>query len=92
MTRKEPHSTQHQLGKVQGLVWMALAAILGVRANMLAASDDDLLFGAVVIMAILAYVAFVLNVLETNRYALPVLRLFGKEEWSYHYRPPEGAA
>lgn len=89
MNGADTNDLEHRIEKVQGLVWMALASVMAVLAHQFDPGAEPVVFLLVVSIATLAYAGFVLNTLKTNRYGLPLLRAFGKEEWSYYYTPPE---
>ena len=89
MSETDTNDLEHRIEKVYGLVWMALSAVMAVLALQFDFGVEPAVYLLAVSIATLAYVGFVLNTLKTNRYALPVLRAFGKEEWSYYYESPE---
>jgi hypothetical protein len=92
MDETDANGLEHRIDQTRGVVWLGLSAILIVQVHRMESTADPALWVGVLLMATLAYAAFVSVELKTNRYALPVLRAFGKEEWSYYYTPPEEVA
>lgn len=80
--------TERRLKEIQGDVWLTGGLVLAVLAHMFPPGDPVVAHLAMV-GALLCGVVALVRMLETNPFFLPVLRLIGREEWSYHHTPLE---